>query len=69
MHDKDLFLNNVISLLTDFTVQFNLHKELRCLEGMIFLSKETFAKSLWKLEWEQDTFCFDFKKYYDKQNS
>lgn len=46
MHDKDLFLNNVISLLTDFTVQFNLHKELRCLEGMIFLSKETFAKSL-----------------------
>lgn len=46
MHDGDLFLNNVISLLTDLPVQFNLHKELRCLEGVIFGGKRIFAKSL-----------------------
>lgn len=46
MYDGDLFLNNVISLLTDLTVHFNLHKEWRCLEGMVFLKKRIFAKSL-----------------------
>lgn len=48
LHDGDLFLNNVISLLTDLTVQFNLHKELRCLEDMIFLRKENFCKVILK---------------------
>lgn len=66
MRDGDLFLNNVISLLADLPVQCNLHKELRCLEGMIFGGKRIFAKSLWKPESEQDLFCFGLEKYYDK---